>query len=253
MGTLSGLAGAIKVPGSSSPYVYATLVDYDPNTTLSTVEILGEQVSGIPKLREVSLEGGWETLTQGESDGPTADVTVPNSGAGIIGYRLFLAGRQTGSTGSLFMQVNEDTSSIYRRGLLVLKNDDDGSIVVSQQSNSSATSWRVGWWTGIVSHTLIELNLASDPEQWHMQANGVGQEIYRAFGYGRINTEDYGDISSIRVGSIPDTLNQLSWRLEGIRATAPAGIQLLCVRSNPVPLTIVGVLSGSTILGNESS
>ena len=112
MDALASVATMALSPGDS-PFVYATITEYDPETKLSTVEILGEETENVPKLEHVTFGGGWESISEGQvgaGDGHSITDIPPYEA-----YDLEIFGRAD-SVQNINMMIN-DVDSNYRSSI----------------------------------------------------------------------------------------------------------------------------------------
>lgn len=233
--------------GMQSEYLYGTLNEYDPATHLSTVEILGTEIVGVPKLAHVTLGGWWEPVASGHAVSvATVDIDIPRE---YIALRIH-QGSQLSDLTQTWLRFNNDSGLDHRRGFVQF--NAAGSVIETDYNNGSV--WYTNRQSNTVSSTeiLIVQGLDSSGDiYWQFQSYGKrntgGATSHSVFlGFGRLNDSNV-PLESVRLGvSGTDTYDTVNWTVEGQVPYAPEGRQVLCVRSSLVPLTIIGVLDGAT-------
>lgn len=238
---LAAIADATK---EKSPFVYASLVDFDPTTNLSTVSILGGEIANVPKLAHVSLLEETEVLvdTGNAADATTFSIPIPSNCES--GIRVEVTGRLTGSLETITLRVNNDsTAGLYRNTRSSL---DAG---IAGGSSGSSTGWTPGRMSNITSMMDIRIipvegfSIHNGSTQMHsigFDASGVTAQVAS----GRLNSTR--TIVSLDFIASSNWNTATTWRLYGSRFYESPP-QLLCIKTKQVPLTIVGVLSGSTV------
>lgn len=246
MNPLKGIA-ASALSGGSSNYVYATLVDYDPFTALSTVELLGEEISGVPKLQHVAFGGYWEPISAGfigtSGEGHVID-DIPDYDA----YDLDIYGRADSAQNINYRINGSDTG--YRSTNVF--------ITTSLSRAYNDTAMYCGRWStnSTLSRIRISKTLNNTPNYfWSSFAtsaisnagDGTNATVISSGLWGTASTP-ITDLTFYAGGVGGNVFTDFGWRLWGQRPfSIAAGTQVLCIRDNLVPLTIIGVLQGATV------
>ncbi len=231
---------------SAPQYRYATLVSFDPETSLSTISILDEEITDVPKLAHVSLlERGEQLLATGNAPSDTTlSISVPSGCK--YGARVKIMGRLTSGTETILMRVNNDaTSGLYRR----VRTSLEGS-TLSGAASTSATEFA----PGIMSTVNGFMDVKLVPVQDRTIHNGQTQIF--STGYDTSNNTSQIASGRLQTATTINTLDFIAsnnwhtdttWKLYGTKTAYDSAVQVLCLKTKQVPLTIIGVLDGKTI------
>lgn len=239
---IEAVAGAMPdVP----QYRYATLVDYDPETNLSTISMRDGEIEDVPKLAHVSLLEKQERLLAWGNATSSTRLSIPVPPGCDGGARVEIVGRVDGSENSISLRVNNDSSSIYR----IVRNTLNGTSTPSGSSSTSTDAWSVGRMSNVIGHMDVKLMPSADrtihDSQTQMQSIGYATSSNTSqVATGRLNSSQ--TIETLDFIAPDNWLTDTTWRLYGTKIYESLP-QLLCLKTKQIPLTIIGVLDGSTI------
>lgn len=228
--------------------MFATLVEYDPVTRRSTIDILGEEVPDIPKMRHVSFGGTWEpvhhaTLVSGSSYSIPVDQVYDS---------LEIAHSGTVSTSTpLQLRLNNHAGATSYRRTYIQWTATGGSTHTTASAHADGSVFFLSSAVNTGQGDGLS-RLARGPEVWSLigrsrQAQAATTQIQDLVS-GRATYASVGtDISSLDLLLAAGTFSSLQIDVYGRLPDVVPGATLLCVRSKQNPLTIVGVYDGATV------
>lgn len=243
--------------GMQSPFLYATLIEYDPETKLSRIEVLGSEIQGVPSLKGV-LDPGWEFISEGNSDAGSVNVPIPGGSERYSRLQVTMEVVMDSNSDRPGIRVNNDTtSSMHKWGFFNLNSATPPTFASPTGAFGDSTTWHLGVGSQVRSHfitDIVHLNPDADTGGTTLESpkffsrgariGGSNTTQQHSFAQGRLNEQR--EIESLQLLAGSGGLDLVEWHITGFRRSYQ-GVQLLCVRSKPVPLTIIGLLSGSTI------
>lgn len=230
--------------------IYGTITEYDAATKLSTVEILDEEVSNVPKLQHVDFGGGREAISSGLFASGGEDLVVSDIPSAYEGYDLEIWGRCDDEQ-NVAIHLNAVNTN-YTTGFADIKGT---ATVTADQASGGLYCAR---WNTTSGYSIINIRKIT---------NNLGQYFWQCFAHSGVNSSTESVHSIYLTSGIYLSANQpitsmrfrvgasggsdfidFGYRLWGLKPFKdPVGQNVLCIRDALVPLTIIGVLDGETV------